>query len=119
MRRGPTSSTTSCRTPRTASGTAPACSTQCGPTAPTSWPTARPTLALRTAVADGVGAELVWARRGLLDEPQGLYDEGRLAALDLPDGVRTTEVDANHYDVILGDRGVAAVADALDRQLRR
>lgn len=73
---------------------------------------------LRTAVADGVGAELVWARRGLLDEPQGLYDEGRLAALDLPDGVRTTEVDANHYDVILGDRGVAAVADALDRQLR-
>ena len=40
--------------------------------------------ALRTAVADGVGAELVWARRGLLDEPQGLYDEGRLAALDLP-----------------------------------
>jgi hypothetical protein len=73
--------------------------------------------ALRTAVADGVGAELVWARRGLLDEPQGLYDEGRLAALDLPDGVRTTEVDANHYDVILGDRGVAAVADALDRQL--
>ena len=72
---------------------------------------------LRTAVSLGVRAELVWARRGLLDEPQGLYDEGRLAALELPDGVRTTEVDANHYDVILGDRGVAAVADALDRLL--
>jgi hypothetical protein len=40
-----------------------------------------------------------------------------LAALELPNGVRTTEVDANHYDVILGDRGVAAVADALDRLL--
>ena len=72
---------------------------------------------LRTAASHGVRAELVWARRGLLDEPQGLYDEGRLAALGVPDGVRTTEVDANHYDVTLGDRGVAAVADALDRQL--
>ncbi|GGM83532.1 alpha/beta hydrolase [Terrabacter tumescens] len=73
---------------------------------------------LRTAVGLGVGAELVWAERGLLDEPQGLYDEARLAALGVPEGVRTTKVDANHYDVILGDRGVAAVADALDRQLR-
>lgn len=72
---------------------------------------------LRTAVAAGVDAELVWAERGLLDEPQGLYDEGRLAALDLPEGVRTTRVDANHYDVILGERGVSAVADAVDRVL--
>lgn len=72
---------------------------------------------LRTAVAAGVDAELVWAERGLLDEPQGLYDEGRLAALDLPEAVRTTRVDANHYDVILGERGVAAVADAVDRLL--
>jgi len=72
---------------------------------------------LRTAVAEGVRAELVWAARGLLDEPQGLYDEGRLAALRLPDGVRTTRVDANHYDVILGERGVAAIADAIDRLL--
>ncbi len=72
---------------------------------------------LRTAVRQGVRAELVWAERGLLDEPQGLYDESRLAALQLPDGVRTTRVDANHYDVILGDRGVTAVVDAVDRLL--
>jgi len=72
---------------------------------------------LATAVGQGVRAELVWAERGLLDEPQGLYDESRLAALHLPEGVRTTRVDANHYDVILGDPGVASVADAVDRLL--
>ena len=72
---------------------------------------------LRTAVEHGVRTELVWAERGLLDEPQGLYDETRLAALQLPTAVRATRVDANHYDVILGARGVAAVADAIDRQL--
>ena len=72
---------------------------------------------LAAAVGHGVRAELVWAERGLLDEPQALYDETRLAALQLPDGVRSTRVDANHYDVILGDRGVAAVADAVDRLL--
>jgi pimeloyl-ACP methyl ester carboxylesterase len=73
--------------------------------------------ALRAAVADGVGTELVWAERGLLDEPQGLYDESRLEALGVPSEVRVTRVDANHYDVILGERGVEAVVDAVDRQL--
>jgi pimeloyl-ACP methyl ester carboxylesterase len=73
--------------------------------------------ALRAAVAAGVPAELVWAERGLLDEPQGLYDEARLAALGVPAQVQVTKVDANHYDVILGDTGVDAVADAVDRQL--
>ncbi len=73
--------------------------------------------ALRAAVEGGVDAELVWAERGLLDEPQGLYDEARISALDLPADLRTTRVDANHYDVSLGDRGVAAVADAVDRLL--
>lgn len=72
---------------------------------------------LRTAVSHGVRTELVWAQRGLLDEPQGLYDEGRLAALDLPGEVRATRVDANHYDIILGDQGVAAIVDAVDRVL--
>jgi pimeloyl-ACP methyl ester carboxylesterase len=73
--------------------------------------------ALRRAVEQGVRAELVWARRGLLDEPQGLYDPMRLASLRLPDEVRRTEVDANHYDILLGDRGVAAITDAVDRLL--
>jgi pimeloyl-ACP methyl ester carboxylesterase len=73
--------------------------------------------ALQAAVAGGVRAELVWAERGLLDEPQGLYDESRLEALGVPPEVKVTRVDANHYDIVLGDRGVAAVVDAVDRQL--
>ena len=73
--------------------------------------------ALRGAVAGGVRTELVWAERGLLDEPQGLYDEARLEALAVPPPVHVTRVDANHYDVILGDEGVDAVVDAIDRQL--
>ncbi|TQM57782.1 alpha/beta hydrolase [Humibacillus xanthopallidus] len=70
--------------------------------------------AVRHLAAKGVPVELLWARRGLLDEPQGLYDPARLAALDVPEQVRVTEVDANHYDIVLGD---TAVADAIDRQL--
>ena len=70
------------------------------------------------AVAAGVPVELVWAERGLMDEAQGLYDEARIAALDLPEQVRITAVpDTNHYTIILGDRGVAAVVDAIERQL--
>lgn len=68
------------------------------------------------AVMSGVPVELVWAERGLLDEPQGLYDEARLASLGLPDTVRVTAVPgANHYSVVIDDPGVAAVADAVDR----
>jgi len=73
--------------------------------------------AVRSALAQGKSVELVWARRGLLNEPQGLYDEGRLAALEVPEEVRLTAVDANHYDVILDDPGVHAIVDAIDRQL--
>ena len=61
--------------------------------------------------------ELVWAHRGLMDEPQGLYDPARLAALGLPEALRTTDVDANHYSVVLEDAGVTAVADAVERML--
>jgi hypothetical protein len=57
---------------------------------------------------------LLWAPRGLLDEPQGLYDEQRLSAADLPDRVRVTRVDdVNHYTVLLADHGAAAVAEAV------
>jgi len=60
----------------------------------------------------------VWAARGLLDEPQGLYDEERLTALDLPDDLRVTAApDTNHYTVILEEDGVGAVVDAIERQL--
>lgn len=75
--------------------------------------------AARKAVASGVPMELVWAARGLLDEPQGLYDENRIRALDLPPEIRVTGVaDTNHYTVILGSEGVGAVVDAIERQLR-
>lgn len=74
--------------------------------------------AVRQAVGAGVPLEFLWARRGLFDEPQGMYDEGRLAALGLPEGLRVTHVpDTNHFSIVLGDVGVAAICDALERQL--
>ena len=58
------------------------------------------------------------AERGLLDEPQGLYDAARLRSLDLPEGLRTREVaGSNHYSVILQPTAIAALADAVDGQL--
>lgn len=74
--------------------------------------------AVRAAVDSGVDVELLWAQRGLLDEPQGLYDDARLAALDLPSGLRTTAVpDTNHYSIILDTAPVQALADVIDGQL--
>ena len=74
--------------------------------------------AARAAVDAGLDVELLWAQRGLLDEPQGLYDEARLRALDLPAGLRTTAVpDTNHYSVILDTAPVQLLADVIDRQL--
>ncbi len=70
--------------------------------------------AVRAAVGHGIPTRLLWARRGLMDEAQGLYDEQRLAALDLPDAVRVTHVpDTNHYSILL-ERGPAeTVAGAI------
>ncbi|MCE1177501.1 MAG: alpha/beta hydrolase [Micrococcales bacterium] len=74
--------------------------------------------AVRAATAAGVAVELVWARRGLMDEPQGLYDAERLASLDLPEAVAVREVEAaNHYSVIIEPEGVGAIVDAIDRML--
>lgn len=70
------------------------------------------------AVAVGVDTELLWAERGLIDEPQGLYDEERLRALELPPQFRVTAVpDTNHYSVILDPSAISLVADAVDRHL--
>lgn len=75
--------------------------------------------AVRRAAAAGVPLEFVWAERGLQDEPTGLYDEQRLAALAVPEQVRVSHAaDTNHYTVILGEQGVGVVADAVDRLLR-
>ncbi|MFD1662081.1 alpha/beta hydrolase [Streptomyces caeni] len=58
---------------------------------------------------------LLWADRGLMDEPQGLYDEQRLAAADLdPARIATHRVaDVNHYTVLIGDEGARTVAGRL------
>lgn len=74
--------------------------------------------AAHRAVSAGIDTELLWAQRGLLDEPQGLYDEARLRALKLPAALRTTPVaDSNHYSVILEASAISCLADAVDRQL--
>ena len=74
--------------------------------------------AVHRAVEQGVDTELLWAQRGLLDEPLGLYDPTRLGALQLPPGLRTTPVpDSNHYSVILEASAITRLADAVDRQL--
>ena len=70
------------------------------------------------AVAAGLPTELLWAARGLQNEPQGLYDEGRIAALALPADVRVTPLeDVNHYSAVFAPDGTAAVVDAIERRL--
>jgi pimeloyl-ACP methyl ester carboxylesterase len=58
---------------------------------------------------------MLFARRGLLDEDQGLYDDARLAMAGLDrDRVPATLVpDVNHYTVLLSPRGATAVAEAI------
>lgn len=94
-------------------------------------PGMRSSCRLEAVRADGVGlfdedvlaavrhlpapATLLWADRGLMDEPQGLYDEERLGAAAL-DGTGVTPFrapDTNHYTVLTGERGAALVADLL------
>jgi pimeloyl-ACP methyl ester carboxylesterase len=57
-------------------------------------------------------ALLLWAERGLMNEPQGLYDERRLASAGLPPSlVRTQRVPGtNHYTIVVGDDGARTVA---------
>ncbi|MFE2724391.1 alpha/beta fold hydrolase [Kitasatospora sp. NPDC059327] len=60
--------------------------------------------------------ELLWAERGLLDEPQGLYDTERLAAagLDPARGVAASLVpDTNHYSILWSRAGAEAVVRGL------
>ncbi len=68
----------------------------------------------------GLPVEFLWAQRGLMDEPQGLYDPARLASLAVPEQVDVRHVpDTNHFSILLADHGIAAVTDALDRALSR
>ncbi|MFJ6213805.1 alpha/beta hydrolase [Streptomyces sp. NPDC092296] len=55
---------------------------------------------------------LLWAERGLLDEAQGLYDEGRLDAAGL-DRTRVRPelvADTNHYTLLVGEDGAEVTA---------
>ncbi|MBS2536354.1 alpha/beta fold hydrolase [Catenulispora sp. NF23] len=64
-------------------------------------------------------AVFLHAERGLLNEPVGLYSPEAVAAAKLADaGVDVRFVPGtNHYSILLGDRGIAAVAEAV-RALR-
>ncbi|MFV0459176.1 MAG: alpha/beta fold hydrolase [Actinomycetales bacterium] len=73
--------------------------------------------AVADAVAAGVPSRLLWAPRGLLDEPQGMYDEQRLAALAPPADLVIEQVpDVNHYTILFDPDAVrrvgSVVADA-------
>ena len=62
-----------------------------------------------------VPATFLHAERGLLNEPKGLYTPEVVAAAKLADaGVAVQFVPGtNHYSILLGDRGIAAVAEAV------
>ncbi|MEP7160011.1 MAG: alpha/beta fold hydrolase [Dermatophilaceae bacterium] len=75
--------------------------------------------AAHQAAEAGVPMELLWAARGMFDEPQGMYDEDRLSVIGLPKGMPVTKVDANHYSVILEPQAVGVVVDAIDRLLSK
>jgi pimeloyl-ACP methyl ester carboxylesterase len=51
---------------------------------------------------------LLYAKRGLLDAAPALYDESRVAGLEIP---AVLVPDSNHYSILLADKGARAVAD--------
>ncbi|MEU8920942.1 alpha/beta hydrolase [Kitasatospora sp. NPDC048545] len=60
-------------------------------------------------------AELLWAERGLLDEPQGLYDHRRigLAGLDRERVPAEPVPDTNHYSILWGEAGADRIVRSL------
>lgn len=67
------------------------------------------------ALHDGtVPATLLYAARGLLDEPQGLLDADRIAAADLPPTVRVIPAGGvNHYSVLFEPQAVRLIEYAI------
>lgn len=55
-------------------------------------------------------AHLLWAARGPLGQPQGLYSPDSIAAARLPDDVEVTGLAADHYGVLLEPAAVEAIA---------
>jgi pimeloyl-ACP methyl ester carboxylesterase len=68
-----------------------------------------------------VPTTLLWASRGMLGDPPGLYDEMRLATMGLPEaGVTAREVPGtDHWSILWSGAGVAAVAEAVRTTLSR
>jgi pimeloyl-ACP methyl ester carboxylesterase len=66
-----------------------------------------------------VPAAFLWAERGLQNETPGLYNAAVVEAARLHDcGVDVRFVsDVNHYSIVIGGRGVAAVAAAIRKLL--
>lgn len=58
-------------------------------------------------------AHLLWARRGLLDEPEGLYTRERVSAALLPADVAVTELASNHYGALFDPVAVKTVTEAV------
>lgn len=60
-------------------------------------------------------ARLLWAERGVMDEPQGLYSEERLAAAAIdPAALESHPVpDTNHFTLLLSDDGARLIAEHL------
>jgi pimeloyl-ACP methyl ester carboxylesterase len=57
-------------------------------------------------------ARMLWAPRGMVDDPTGLYDERRVASLD-----NELVPDTNHFSILLGAPGAKRVAAAIRRAL--
>ncbi|HEV7898449.1 MAG TPA: alpha/beta hydrolase [Planosporangium sp.] len=55
---------------------------------------------------------LLYAERGMLDNPQPLYDAQRVAGLAIP---ALAVPDTNHYSILIGDKGAAVVAEHILR----
>ena len=69
--------------------------------------------AVRTAIRDvDCPLVLLWAPRGMVDDPGGLYAEERLDGID-----HEVVPDTNHYSILLGPAGAARVAAAIRRAL--
>ena len=58
-------------------------------------------------------AVLLWAARGPLGQPEGLYTAAGIAAAHLPSDVLIARLDTDHYGALLEHRPVRAVADAV------
>lgn len=60
----------------------------------------------------GQPTRMLWAPRGMVDDPTGLYDERRVASLE-----NELVPDTNHFSILLGAAGAKRVAAAIRRAL--